>query len=297
MWICGIVSLVFAAAEPDDGLAKKMLPIYIREASDYSMTVGTGPMKKKLELKKEPVFEWSDPTRDNGQITQGVVFLWLRDGRPAAIGTIFSEPRNEWKGRTVLHEFHALDPEQLTVTRPKDAMNEWKPEAGLARKELDGTPAPAATPAARLVQMRRLAQEITCERVDDKGNRLDLRFLPTPLFRYPEAANGVIDGALFTFVSSTDPEALLLLEARETKDGTRWEFACGRFSDRSLYMKRKDKEVWSCVRNEENTILHDAKHLYRVYPDKIVTLEGKLIARLKATEKQWWGEFYKADEK
>ena len=42
-----------------------------------------------------------------------------------------------------MHEFHALDPEKLLVTRPKDALNEWKPEAGLARKELTDAPAPA----------------------------------------------------------------------------------------------------------------------------------------------------------
>jgi hypothetical protein len=34
-----------------------------------------------------------------------------------------------------------------------------------------------------------------------------------------------------------------------------------------------------------------------VYPDKIVTTEGKLVARLKATEKEWWGQFFPARDK
>jgi hypothetical protein len=71
------------------GLAKKMLPIYVKEISEYSMAVESAP-KKELELKKEPVFEWSNPVRQGVQ--QGVVFLWLRDGRPAVLGCIFSEP-------------------------------------------------------------------------------------------------------------------------------------------------------------------------------------------------------------
>lgn len=70
--------LVLAAAGPDDGLAKKMLPIYVKEISEYSLAVKSAP-KKKLDLKKEPIFEWSNPVRSGMQ--QGVVFLWLREGK------------------------------------------------------------------------------------------------------------------------------------------------------------------------------------------------------------------------
>jgi hypothetical protein len=291
----GLLLLLLPAADPDDGLAKQMLPVYVREASEYTLAVESAP-KQALELKKEPVFEWSNPVRSGLQ--QGVVFLWLRDGRPAVLCSVFSEPEGRFRGRKIMHEFHALDPEKLVVTRP-DALNEWKPQAGLARQELADAPAPAATAAARLLQMRRLAQEFSGDSVDDKGKHWDLRLLPAPLYRYPEAKAGVIDGALFTLVSTagTDPEVLLLIEARETDGKLRWEYACGRFSDRSLYVQRKDKEVWSMVRNETNLHLNDPLHTYRVYPDKVVSLEGKLLARVRATEKVWWGEFLPVDEK
>jgi hypothetical protein len=287
--------LLLAAADPDDGVAKQMLPVYVKEASEYTMAVESAP-KQALEFKKEPVFEWSNPVRSGVQ--QGVVFLWLHDGRPAALGSIFSEPEGRLRGRKIIHEFHALDPEKLIVTRPKEALNEWKPEAGLVRKELGDAPAPAATAAARLLQMRRLAQEFSGDSVDDKGKHWDLRLLPSPLYRYPEAKAGVIDGALFTLVSTagTDPEVLLLLEARKTGEKPRWEYACGRFSDRSLYVQRKGKEVWSMVRSENNTFLHDPQHTYRTYADKVVSLDGKLLARVRATEKVWWGEFYPVHE-
>ena len=282
--------LVPGPADADDGLAKKMLPVYAREAAEYTMAVESDP-KKVLELTKEPVFEWSNPVREGLQ--QGVVYLWLRDGRPAALGSFFSEPEGRLKGRKVMHEFHALDAEKLIVTRPKGALNEWKPEAGLARKELADAPAPAATAEARLVQLRKLAQEFTGYETDQEKKRWDLRLLPAPLYRYPAAKTGVVDGALFTLVSTagTDPEVLLLIEAREVDGKARWEYACGRLSDRSLYVQRKDKEVWSMVRSETNTFLHDPQHLFRVYPDKVVNLEGKVLARCRATEKVWWGEF------
>jgi hypothetical protein len=293
----GFLSLILllAADEPVEGLAKKMLPVYRKEIAEYSMAVESAP-KKALELTKQPVFEWSNPIRQGLQ--QGVIFLWLRDGRPAVLGCIFSEPEGKLKGRKVVHEFHALDTEKLLVSRT-DAWNEWKPQAGLERKELPEAGVPAATRGARLVQMRRLAQEFTGHEIDNEGKRWDLRLLPAPLFRYPDAKSGVIDGALFTLVSEagTDPEVLLLIEARKEGDKLRWEYACGRFSDRSLYVQRKDKEVWSSVRSETNTFLHDPQHLYRTYADKVVSLDGKLLAHVRATPKVWWGEFYPVNEK
>jgi hypothetical protein len=273
-----------------------MLPIYAKEAAEYSIAVSSDP-KKALELTKEPVLDWSNPVREGVQ--QGVIYLWLRDGRPAALGSFFSEPEGRHKGRKVMHEFHALDVEKLIVTRPKGALNEWKPEAGLARKELTDSPVPAETAAARLIQIKKLAAEFTGHETDGDGKRLDLRLLPTPLYRYPGSKTGVIDGALFSLVSTagTDPEVLLLIEAKETDGKLRWEYALGRLSDRSLYVQRKEKEVWSLVRSDTNTFLHDPQHLFRVYPDKVVNLEGKLLARVRATEKVWWGEFLPVDEK
>lgn len=289
--------LLVPGADETAELAKKMLPVYVKDAEAYSFAVESDP-KKALELKKEPVFEWSDSARE-GLTTQGVVFLWLRDGRPAAIGSIFSEPEERLKGRKVFHEFHALAPEKLLVTPSKGALNEWKPEAGLARKELPDAPAPADTPAARLLQMKKLAAEFTGHGIDQQKKQVDMRLLPTPLYRYPAAKTGVIDGALFTLVATTgtDPEVLLLIEAKEKKGKVRWEFACGRFSDKSLYVQRKEKEVWSLVRSENNTWLHDPQHLFRVYPDRVVSLEGKVLARCRATETAWWGELVPVEGK
>jgi hypothetical protein len=286
------------AAEGDDGLAKKMLPIYHKEAESYSLAAASAP-KKQLELKKEPVFEWSNPTRDGVQ--QGVVFLWLRDGRPAALACIFSQPHWVAPGRKILHELHALESEKLLVTR--DAENQWKPEAGLARKELTDAAAPAETPVARQIQIKKLAAEFTGhEFVQEKGQerkQLELKLLPTPLYKYPTSKTGVIDGALFALVSDagTDPEVLLLIEAREKNGKVSWEYACGRFSDRELHVQRKDKEVFSSILGDENTGLYGPQQLYRLYPDKVVTPDGKLMARVRPTLEKPWGEVIPVKDK
>ena len=287
------LTLLLIAAEPDVGLAKKMLPIYVREAEAYSLAIESAP-KKALELKKEPVFEWVNPDRSN---QQGAVFLWLREGRPAALACIFSHPHEKLPGRQVMHELHALDTEKLLVKR--DEYNQWKPEAGLVRKELPDAGVPAETAAARLLQMRRLAQEFTGFSVDRDAKRWELRLLPTPLYRYPAAKTGVVDGALFALVSTagTDPEVLLLLEAKAIDGKMRWEFALGRFSDWELRVQRKDKEVFSSVLNETNSFFHDPQHLYRLYPEKVITPEGKLLARIQSTPKEPWGKVIPVEDK
>jgi hypothetical protein len=289
------MTLVLLADEPVESLAKQMLPVYLKEASEYSIAIESAPMKK-LDLTKEPIFEWTNPIRSTLQ--QGVIFLWLRDGRPSAVGCIFSQQDPKLPGRRVMHELHALDSDKLLVRRPK-ALNEWKPQAGLARNPLPDAGAPATTAEARLRQMRRLAQEFTGYETDDEGKRYDLRLLPRPLYRYPAAKAGVVDGALFTLISTegTDPEVWLLLEARKEGDDTRWEYACCRFSNRNLYVQRKDKDVWSSVRSATDTVAHDALHLYRLYGDKVVSLDGKLLARVRETSRVWWGEAIPVDDK
>jgi hypothetical protein len=286
--------LVLPAADPDTSLAKKMLPIYVKEAAEYSMAVESAP-KKALEFKKEPVFEWSNPVRN--EVQQGVVFLWLRDGRPAAVASIFSHPHQKLPGRKINHELHALDPEKLLVKR--DAYNQWKPQAGLVRAELPDAPAPAAGSGARLLQMRRLAKEFTGHEIDRQAKRWELRLLPTPLYHYPAAKTGVVDGTLFALMSNagTDPEVLLLIEAREKDRKLHWEYACARFSDLELHVQRKDKEVWSSVPSDTNVFAHDSLHLYRLYPAKIVTLEGRVLARIRQGPKGWNDEIIPVDDK
>jgi hypothetical protein len=277
MGLVGLI-LVLAADEPVENLAKRMLPIYVKEVETYSLAVESAP-RQALTLRKEPVFEWLNPARS---AQQGAVFLWLRDGRPAALGCIFSNADDKLPGRKVMHELHALDTEKLLVKRP-DEYNQWHPRAGLPRKELPDAAAPAATAGARLLQMRRLAREFTGHSVDRDGKRWELRLLPTPLYRYPAAKSGVVDGALFALMSSagTDPEVLLVIEAKETDGKLRWEYACGRFSDWELHVQHRDKEVFSSIPSETNPFSHDPLHTYRTYPDKVVTLDGKLLARIR----------------
>jgi hypothetical protein len=248
--------------------ADRLLKLHTEDATSYAI-YRDAARTRKLELRREPVYRWTNPTRVGGQT--GDVFVWTYKGRPEVIASIFSHPHEPGHLRVMCHEFHSLSTEVLTVDR--DSPNRWEPQApGVDLRPVPGAPAPAGSAAGRLAQLRAIAREFSGHSLSDQGVRWDLRLLPQPLVRYQSDGLGVFDGALFALVSSagTDPEIVLVLEARQTPAGPRWEFAAARFSDMSLWLNHKDKEVWTAIRGPENTFNFDAKHRFRFYQDRYV---------------------------
>jgi hypothetical protein len=91
-----------------------------------------------------------------------------------------------------------------------------------------------------LRQMRDLTREFAAE-VNFRGKGWSaLRLLPKPLIRYGGPGPGPIDGAIFGLVVTTDPQVLLVLEARPGADGPSSVYA--------LRGKVKGVEVWSLPR-------------------------------------------------
>jgi hypothetical protein len=127
----------------------------------------------------------------------------------------------------------------------------WAPKDGLERRPLADVPEPAESAAARLAQMRQILRDFSAHM--DASGEWELRLLPQPLMRYQPKSGQVVDGALFTFVwtRGTDPELILLLECRKTKAGKAWFYAPVRFSNRALWLKHQDVEVWRSPVHEE----------------------------------------------
>ena len=53
------------------------------------------------------------------------------------------------------------------------------------------------------------------------------------------------DGALFVFVQTTDPQVILLIEARRVEGVPRWHYALARMTHEQLHMRDNAREVWS----------------------------------------------------
>ncbi|HVX12402.1 MAG TPA: hypothetical protein VHC22_14565 [Pirellulales bacterium] len=256
-------------AEPaDENQSKRLLEMYLTDAR--ALTVyGDAGHQHKLGLREKPVYIWQNRIRSDGQY--GAVYVWTDRGCPEIVGTIFSNPNPRGDGRSVLHEFHAVSSRVLYPVG--DPQNIWSPRQGIERQPIADAPQPAESPKSRLVQLRSLARDFSAHSISPyDDSRWELRLLPQPLYRYESSDPDVVDGAVFAYVTSagTDPEVLLLLEARRSGEKPQWQFAAARFSDFNLFVEYKGNQVWQALRDDANPWGYNKERTYRLYTDRII---------------------------
>lgn len=185
----------------------------------------------------EPVLKWTNPVFGT---VYGHVFVWTDRGRPEVVGSFLKwyQPFTH-----ITDEFHSLS--LGPIVGEKDGRQVWSSaKPGLELKPIPEAPAPAATPAGRLRQMRDLAKEFAGRQTDRNGVDRDLRLLSQPLYRYEGTEGDLVDGALFTFAMGTDPDAFLLVEARRASGPARWEYALVRMTTLHMKISHRGREVW-----------------------------------------------------
>jgi hypothetical protein len=233
---CAAIGLADDDADREAAQVKRWRAFYQQRAEAFVVTRDDRP----LELVPEPVQAYSNPVRSAAQ--HGTIHLWLDQGRPAAIGSIWSAiDRKNSEQRNVCYELHSLSESPLSLLY--DNKRVWAPEEpGLAWQPLSGAAAPAKTRAARLTQMRRIVSEL---KPVLEGGESELRLLPQPVYRYGEKLEDAVDGAIFGYVMGTDPELFLLLEARPVAGKEpQWMFSPIRFTGGGLKMMQGEKVIW-----------------------------------------------------
>jgi hypothetical protein len=270
MALMGMVLLTGAALAADEPAPEKidakLLKLHRDEARRWEIFVDA-LRTKKAEFVPEPVYRWTNASRGNGQT--GAMFVWTFEGRPVALGGVFSNP--EAGRRVIMHEFHALGPGRIAA-RLNDSNHEWLPTAGVPLHPIPDPPAHAATAKQRAVQMREIAREFTAHTIDNVGVRWQLRLLSRPLYRYEKAESDLIDGALFAFVSDagTDPEVVLVLEAVKAGEKATWHYRTVRFSISSLYVQYKGKDVWTSLRDHATGVFDNPDNTYGLIRDRLI---------------------------
>ena len=253
---------------PDRIKHERLLEMYTNDAAEYTI-YRDASRKERVELQREPVFNWTNVLGAGDEY--GAVFVWTCRGRVEVVGTVFSFP--EAGQRKLCHEFHSLSLSTLDVNR--SGSNPWIPEApGIGLAPIPGAPAPASSAPRRLIQMRALAHDFSASTKDSKERRWELRLLPQPLARYQSTDPDVWDGGVFTFVTSagTDPEALLVVEARKPPAGGDpiWHYAIGRFTDLNLRVRHKGKEVFFAPLVPYDSPRQDPKQRYHVFFERYI---------------------------
>ena len=215
-----------------DAERKRQLEGFAADAARYEVTL-LAAKPTRLGMLRQPVLNW-----------EGSAFVWLKDGRPEVIGALWKTV-NARSGRLEYgHAFHSLSDHPITAKFNGQLV--WSPQAaGLAFRPVEGAEAAAGDSRRRLVQLRSLAREFSV--VLWKGGRAQLRMLTQPIYRYEPTAGITKDGAIFAFTNTefgTDPDALLVLEARQADDKLRWEYAFARFHYTEMCGNHRDKEFW-----------------------------------------------------
>jgi hypothetical protein len=214
------------AAEPPTDRQGRSIKELLEQATEWYDVLPDAQAKEPLRLRI--VQSWQNPVRT--QTGAGVVAIWTSHGRPEAMASIF-----QWDN-DICHEFVSLSRSNKLIARDKSDVL-WSPKtAGVEFHDVPEAPVPAAKGAARLRQMKTIADRFAARLPDrniDDGNQVVLRLLPTPLYRYDleESENGagtLKDGAMFAFVMGTDPEVILLLEAVEREGKMAWQYAFAR---------------------------------------------------------------------
>ena len=146
----------------------------------------------------------------------------------------------------VRREFTSLSDQPLQCRSDEKVL--WAPSSGsFTMKPLPEGPKPAATPALRLAQMRKLAARFTGDFLAWPAKEWEeLRLMPQPLYRY-SPNKGEVEGAIFALSQSNDPEVLLVLELVNQKGDAppTWKYGLARMSSVKMRVRLDDKEVWS----------------------------------------------------
>lgn len=205
------------------------------------------------ELLARPVLRWRNAAR--GQDGEAMFVVWLQDGHPLAMASIYP-----WQGN-LIHEFDLLCRKPGLVAKSEKGLV-WSPlSAGVNFKTVPGAKAPGNSAVARIREMKLIAERFEGTMTGWNATDSDiekLRLMPRPLYRYDgsrdvSADRDPFDGGLFSFATGTDPEIVLILEAVTTGNTTEWEYACVRATSGGLEMRLDGTVVWNAVKYPEQS--------------------------------------------
>ncbi len=185
------------------------------------------------------ILRWSNTTRNSAF---GDTYIWTDAGCARAILSLFAiaAPRKSFAA-----ECQSLSESPFTMRR--DDIVVWSTsKPGVAFQKVEGVRPPAGTAASRLVQMNAIARRFRADFAPHTtpDDFTQLRLLSKPLFRYDSKKEDIVDGAVYGFVDATDPELLLVIEARRNGQETSWVYSPARSRHDHLRLYLGGKVVW-----------------------------------------------------
>jgi hypothetical protein len=228
------------ADEPQGHLRAEQALQLTRDVARSLRIVGIEAGDPRFKLVESPLQRFSNPVV--GEF-YAHLFIWTNRGRPVAAASI-----QKWYApNQALHvELQSLSTGRLSADYEQTRF--WHPqEAGVTFHDIPNAAAPAPFTPARTRQLRQLARQFRAKiKAINRGNEIDeeLRLLSKPIYRYNSDSPAIQDGAIFSFVRGTDPELLMLTEARKAGDRFAWQYAFAPMNSFEFHTLHNDHEVW-----------------------------------------------------
>lgn len=243
-WMVGICLLGTAAAaqspEPSETDREAHLARMKEIASSIRLLSDAAKPDSDVKLVETPLLRYSDQTR---QAHESALWIWSAGGRPSAVLAIEFYPTRP-RQTSWLYEIASLSTERIGA-KNGDGLNWSARGPGLNFRPLEGIAEPAEKPTRRLTQLKELHRRFTAHEATPGEGRIELRSLSSPLLRYSDADAGVLDGAILAFANGTNPEVLLVLEARtQTDRPTTWQYAFVQLSGAEVTAELDGVAIW-----------------------------------------------------
>jgi hypothetical protein len=211
-------------------------------AQEAKVKLVTG--EQQAELVTNPVFRYDDQPR---RFIDATIWAWTHEGRPVAFQKIEAlDPGPATAIPTWQYCFASMSTDRLAV--------EWTPnrrfrstEPGIVFRPLADSPPVVEGNTQRKRQAREIMRKFSASIFIDPKDVSDqqMRFLTTPLFEYADPQTKVFRGAVFGFsTNGTNPDLLVLLEARGDKARSIWHAGPARMTSGAVTLRYQESEIW-----------------------------------------------------
>ncbi len=215
-------------------------------AEQSTVTYESGAAQPKLVEK--PVFRYDDQPR---RFIDATMWVWTDEGRPVAFQKIEAEYHVTTDQPQWGYCFTSVSENLIAAGWKGEAGSSEKSfrskEPGIEFREVAGAPALGATTNQRRRQAREISRQFQGTMLMDPINNItqEMRLLPTPIFEYSDETTKLLRGAVFGYaINGTNPDMLILIEARGDGDRATWHFAPARMTNGGITLRHNDKQVW-----------------------------------------------------
>ncbi|MCO8124217.1 hypothetical protein NHH03_20915 [Stieleria sp. TO1_6] len=244
VWGCTLITTRLPAQDAQEApaaIADQVHAFTDKEVDQYRFFDRSG--KEIFTRVPRSLLRWSKATE---RTAFGDTYLWIEKGCARAVVSIYAITSPQ---KMISAECQSLSDAPFTMRRGDAVV--WSPQSeGVDFKPLPVAGVPATTPTARGAQMNRIARMFRAEysphTSPDEVN--PLRLLSRPLYRYQSSDDQVIDGAVYGFVDATDPEMLLVIEARQSEGKTAWYYSPARSRHDPIRIYLNNEIVWDVPR-------------------------------------------------